>query len=273
MLVLERLIYSRKISIQRIYDDLRHLGYSECIGKFTFLGGSMLGMREIGEMGFNLIYLVFLYYLVIRMSLVKPLLDDPKKLLSNFRLGFLFLLIGDTGHVGFRIVAFLLGGLEANAFLVGLGSLATATTVTLLYMTLAFIWKIRFGKKDLLTSVLFWTMIVAGLVRFAIMAFPQNLWFQVSPPADWSLYRNLPLCVQGLVVAVLFLIGGIKEKDKTFVVFSICIFASYLFYMPILFLRFIPWIHYLMIPKTIAYLALAYYGYVVWFKKGVKKLN
>jgi hypothetical protein len=43
---------------------------------------------------------------------------------------FALLALGDTGHVGFRVVAYALGGLEAHAGLVGLGALSTAYTVT-----------------------------------------------------------------------------------------------------------------------------------------------
>ncbi len=48
---------------------------------------------------------------------------------------------------------------------------------------------------------------------------------------------------------------------------SWCIFASYLFYMPVIFfVQVLPLIGMLMIPKTLAYMALAYVAYKGLFR-------
>ncbi len=44
--------------------------------------------------------------------------------------------------------------------------------------------------------------LLAGVVRLVLMALPQNEWGSVVPLQPFSLYRNLPLMVQGLGVMI-----------------------------------------------------------------------
>jgi hypothetical protein len=210
------------------------------------------------EFIFDIAYLICIYALVILMSRRMRGLADPKGLPSRFRNGFLLLAVGDTGHVGFRAVAYARGGLGNNALLVGLGALATAVTVTILYVILVDIWRIRFGKKR---GLLYWLLLAVAAVRLIIMCFPQNRWGSVVPPEGWFLARNIPLMVLGLSVAVLILIDARKAKDAAFTAVAALIFVSYAFYTPvILFVSRAPWVGMLMIPKTLAYLAMAWVG-------------
>ena len=104
-------------------------------------------MRIWVEVVFNVTYLIVIWTLVAmmarRQTTVAPA-DRPvaKRLMWAFAL----LALGDTGHVGFRVVAYALGGLEANPALVGLGALSTAYTVTLFYMLMVDIWRLRYNK-------------------------------------------------------------------------------------------------------------------------------
>jgi hypothetical protein len=85
----------------------------------------------IVEVGFNIAYLLTIWT-VVALMLARfgktAAADRPlfKRLLWMFAL----LALGDSGHVGFRVVAYLNGGLEANAALLGIGALSTAVTVT-----------------------------------------------------------------------------------------------------------------------------------------------
>ncbi len=63
---------------------------------------------------------------------------ERRRLADLVTLAFALLALGDTGHVGFRVWAYALGGLESQVTvlgraisLVGAGALATAVTVTL----------------------------------------------------------------------------------------------------------------------------------------------
>ncbi len=87
-------------------------------------------MRTLVEVIFNISYLIVVWALVIMMvrqqARVQP---DRLPLAKRVMWAFALLALGDTGHVGFRVLAYATGGLEANPTLVGLGALATAITV------------------------------------------------------------------------------------------------------------------------------------------------
>lgn len=67
------------------------------------------------EVIFNVLYLMTVWIFVAFMFVKRGnVLDENKKLSKLFILCFLLLAMGDTGHVGFRVVAYATGGLEAN---------------------------------------------------------------------------------------------------------------------------------------------------------------
>ena len=230
-------------------------------------------MRMWAEVGFNVLYLLGIYWLVVLM--VRRLGDVAQAQRPLARLiiwAFALLALGDTGHVGFRVWAYALGGLEASipifgadVGLVGLGALATSITVTLFYGLMVFIWRERFNKA---LGWAGWLLLATAVVRFGIMLFPQNEWQNVVPPQPWSLYRNLPLMVQGLGVAYLILRDARAAGDRTFLWIGVMILTSYAFYMPVIFLvQRVPLVGMLMIPKTLAYVAIAAIAYQRLFRR------
>jgi hypothetical protein len=219
------------------------------------------------EIIFNVSYLVVIWGLVIamirRLSQIAPGDHSVGRL---FIWAFGLLALGDTGHVGFRVVAYAVDGLETSIALfgtdlglIGLGTLSTAVTVTGFYAVMAMVWKHRFAREyGWFEAFLF---VCAG-VRLVLMALPQNQWNQEIGPWPWSLYRNIPLILQGLGVVYLILRDAIPRRDWTFVWIAAMIIVSFAFYIPvILFSRFVPLIGMLMIPKTLAYVAIAVIGY------------
>jgi hypothetical protein len=224
-------------------------------------------MRVYVEVGFNILYLIVVWTMTITMSRRMNEVSQGNYPIANlFRWAFFLLALGDTGHVGFRVMAYALGGLEQNPVLVGLGALATAITVTFFYVLMLYIWKERFnGEFGWLEYILF----ASVPMRFIVMAFPQNEWGSVNPPVFWGPFRNLFLVILGVGVLYLYLRDSIKAKDRLFRWMAYCVFFSYLFYTPvILWARDIPVIGMLMIPKTIMYVAIqfiAYYG--LWPQK------
>jgi len=232
--------------------------------------------RIITEIGFNLSYLVFIWVLVVRMlSTLKRVPEAQKPLARRFAYGFLLLAWGDTGHVGFRVWAFALGGLGASIDvagvtvpLVGAGALATAVTVTFLYMLLLDAWRLRYEKER---TPVYWLLLSAGIVRLFIMLFPQNQWQATVPPWDWSVARNVPLVVQGLGLAVLLLRDARRANDAFGRSLGWWIFVSYAFYLPvILFVQRVPLVGMLMIPKTVAYLVMAVLAWRRLFKQAAR---
>jgi hypothetical protein len=103
-------------------------------------------------------------------------------------------------------------------------------------------------------------------VRLLLFFFPQNQWSSGTPPFKWSLIRNIPLVIQGIGVASLLFKDAKRSEDKVFKQFAYCIMISYVFYLPvILFVQEVPLIGMLMIPKTLAYMAMAWIGYRYFF--------
>ncbi len=217
-------------------------------------------MRMVFEIGFNVFYLVVIWTLVALMSRRMGSVCAENRAQANlFRWAFFLLALGDTGHVGFRVAAYLLGGLEQNSLLVGLGALATAVTVTIFYVLMLYIWKARFNGKF---GWFEYFLLASAAARLVVIAFPQNEWGSLVPPAFWGVFRNIFLMVLGVGVLYLILRDALKTNDSTYKWVGICIFFSYLFYMPVIFwVREVPMLGMLMIPKTIMYLAIAFLAY------------
>ncbi|MCA9874944.1 MAG: hypothetical protein KC441_14845 [Anaerolineales bacterium] len=224
------------------------------------------------EITFNIAYLLVVWVMVAAMLRRQPHLPATSQPLTRlFIWAFALLALGDTGHVGFRVWAYAQGSLESTISLfgrevglVGLGALATAYTVTIFYMLMLAIWHKRYGRAYGWFGGLMWA---AGVFRLVIMLFPGNDWNSVVPPQNWSLFRNIPLMIQGLGVAYLILRDALAVEDRPFIWIGIMILVSYAFYLPvILFVQRMPMIGMLMIPKTLAYVAIAFIAYFSLFK-------
>lgn len=219
-----------------------------------------LELRMVVELIFNIAYLITIWTLVwLFLRQVKLTKMTDRLILLRLIWAFGLLALGDTGHVGFRVIAYLSGGLKENAAMVGIGALSTAVTVTIFYMILVDVWRLRFNKPLGWFSML---LLAAGVIRLMVMAFPQNQWEALTPPYNWSLLRNAFLVVQGLGVMYLILRDSGKAGDKPFCWIGWMIALSYLFYAPvILWSATVPLLGMLMIPKTCAYVAAAVIAY------------
>ncbi len=219
------------------------------------------------EISFNIAYLIVVWWLVFTMQRKRTLVADRDQRSAQLVIwAFGLLALGDTGHVGFRVWAYALGSLESRVVvfgqpvgLVGVGALATAITVTFFYVFVLELWRERFQKKYGPFEIL---LLIAALVRLVLMAFPMNEWNSVVPPQPWGAIRNIPLMVQGLGVAYLILRDAWQVKDRTFQWIGASILISYACYMPVIFfVQEFPLLGMLMIPKTLAYVAIGFLAY------------
>jgi hypothetical protein len=217
-------------------------------------------LRTWIEVSFNVSYLVVVWGLVIAMASRQSAVEPANRpVAARVLWAFALLALGDTGHVGFRVLAYALGGLEAHPTLVGMGALATAITVTFFYALMLDAWRLRFNKK---LGWFEYLLLAAAVVRLGMMALPVNEWGRVEPPQPWGIYRNIPLMVQGLGVMFLILRDARAAQDRTFGWIGAMILVSYTFYTPvILFVSQAPLLGMLMIPKTMAYVAIAVIAY------------
>ena len=154
------------------------------------------------EISFNLAYLIVIWGLVIAMWRHRSSVARADRRVADlFLWAFALLALGDTGHVGFRVLAYALGSLETEIFilgtqlgLVGLGALATAVTVTLFYVLMLEVWRARFHKPYGWFGYL---LLGAAVARLLLMLPATNEWNNVVPPQPWSIIRYLLLMLQG----------------------------------------------------------------------------
>jgi hypothetical protein len=225
------------------------------------------------EVSFNIAYLIVVWGLVVamtrRQSAVAP---EDRRVASLVRWAFALLALGDTGHVGFRVLAYAQGNLGATIQifglelgLVGLGALSTAITVTFFYVLMLEVWRNRFDRKY---GWFGYALLAAAALRLVLMIPPANQWDSVVPPQPWSLYRNLPLTILGLGIAYLILRDARRAGDRAFTWIGIMILVSYACYIPvILFVQQVPTIGMLMIPKTMAYVAIGFIAYANLYRQ------
>ena len=72
-------------------------------------------MRMWTEVSFNVIYLIVVWGLVIVMTLQQSrVAPENRRVARLVRWAFALLALGDTGHVGFRVLAYAQGDLESH---------------------------------------------------------------------------------------------------------------------------------------------------------------
>ena len=224
------------------------------------------------EIMFNIGYLIVVWWLVIAMWLRREhVAEQDRRTAGLVMWAFAFLGFGDIGHVGFRVVAYAMGGLDATITVFGsqlllapLGTLATGITFTIFYMALVMMWSARYNKPYGWFGYL---LLALGLIRLLVMTHPANGWNSLQIAQPWSIYRNLFLMLMQLGVAFLILRDAIAAHDRTFIWIGAMILVSFVCYAPVIFLQQrVPQIGTLMIPKTIAYLVIAFLGFFEFYK-------
>lgn len=167
--------------------------------------------------------------------------------------------VGDAFHLVPRAYGLLTIGLEANAAALGIGKLITSITMTVFYVILYHIYRVRYNKTSnkKLTG---WVYSLA-IVRIVLCLFPQNDWLNYNQPLSWGIYRNIPFAILGVTLIWLFYIESKKVKDPDFKHMWLAITLSFLLYAPVvLFASTYPLVGVLMIPKTLAYVWVVYMG-------------
>lgn len=221
-------------------------------------------VRQGIEIWFDIGYLITVWTVVVLMFLHRGRVASKNRATAARVLwAFVLLGLGDAGHVGFRVFAYLNGGLAQHMTLVGIGTFATAVTVTFFYMVMLDAWRIRFHKTF---GWFGWTLLLMGVVRLGLMLPAVNQWTAVVSPMPWSIIRNIPLMIQGLGFVYLLFRDSARAKDRTFNLIAWMIVISFACYIPvILFAPTHPLLGMLMIPKTCAYLAVAFIAYNALF--------
>lgn len=167
---------------------------------------------------------------------------------------------GDAFHLVPRAIALCTSGLEDFTVWLGMGKFITSITMTIFYILLYYVWRIRYDIKEKQNV----TIAVYGLsvLRIVLCLFPQNQWLSASAPLSWGIYRNIPFALLGLLIIVLFYKSAKETKDTKFRYMWLTIVLSFGFYIPVvLWTDVIPMLGMLMIPKTCAYVWTILIGY------------
>ena len=110
---------------------------------------------------------------------------------------------GDAFHLVPRVQMHLRGVRPNTTARLGLGTQVASVTMTVFYVLLYFIWRRLFptvGVPAAVPALIFAT----AVLRIALCLMPQNDWLSGRENLRWSLYRNVPFAVTGVLVIVLF---------------------------------------------------------------------
>lgn len=222
-------------------------------------------MQAIIETLFDSIYLIG----VITLGIVMILKSNGSKQYKLFGVMAVVLGLGDSFHLVPRAIALCTTGLQDYTVALGTGKFITSITMTVFYIILYYVWRIRYNVKGKngITSIIY----VLAAIRIAICLFPQNAWLATDAPLSWGIYRNIPFLIMGILIIILFYTSARKNNDLFFKNMWLTIVISFAFYLPVvLFADVIPLIGMLMIPKTCAYVWTVLIGYLSMKKENSK---
>ena len=205
-------------------------------------------MQAFGETLFDVVYLVLVITVGIKM--IRQSKGDRQYRL--FGIMAVTLGCGDAFHLVPRAYALCTTGLADYTAALGVGKFITSITMTLFYILLYYVWRLRYQIKGQNTLTLL--IYIMALLRIALCLFPQNAWTSPEAPLSWGIYRNIPFAMLGLAVILLFYQQAKNRNDRSFRHMWLTIVLSFAFYIPVvLFADTMPAIGMLMIPKTCAY--------------------
>ena len=164
------------------------------------------------------------------------------------------LCFGDSFHLVPRIIRNIKGNSNKVEWWMNLGLIITSITMTVFYIILFYIWKIKYAKDVLLLiDTIIW---IISIVRIVLCLLPQNNWFN-GGNKKMAFYRNIVFLLIGIIETILF----ITLEESFGIAMAISILLSFAFYMPVaLFSKEKPKLGMLMIPKTIMYIIIISLG-------------
>jgi len=166
---------------------------------------------------------------------------------------------GDAFHLVPRIIALNTTGLENYTAALGFGTLVASITMTLFYVMLYHVLKMRYKATWNAMTIFVYALAV---VRIALCLFPQNRWLSHDSSLEWGIYRNIPFTVLGLLMIAISFQMARKMNDTVFRFLWLAILLSFGFYIPVvLWANVNPIIGMLMLPKTCAYVWIVWMGF------------
>ncbi len=228
----------------------------------------MSGPADVFATAFNIVYLIVIWTIGVLMGVRYGKQPKERRQASRWLIAAVIALaLGDTFHLGARAYR-TFTGVEAmispSLSWIGFGLFATSVTITFFYLfTLLYCrqkYELRWGMFESALVVLF-------AIRLCLLLFPQNNWSGSAPA--WKLYRNIPFTLGGLGVA--WLLWRLSREQvhphrRLLAGAAIVIVVSFACYIGTLTLtRVSPLFGLLMLPKTVAYVLVAYWFFTIEF--------
>ena len=205
-------------------------------------------MQAIVETLFDAVYLIS----VITIGPTMIAKSNGNKQYRLFGIMAVVLGAGDSFHLVPRAVALCTTGLDHFTTALGTGKLITSITMTIFYIILYYVWRIRYQINGQTGITI--TVYLLSILRIILCLFPQNGWLSANASFSWGSYRNIPFALLGFLIIVLFYNSAKEHNDSQFKYMWLTIVLSFGFYIPVvLWADTIPMIGMLMIPKTCAY--------------------
>lgn len=163
--------------------------------------------------------------------------------------------IGDAFHLVPRVLRALTGTHEYTESALGAGLFVSSITMTVFYLILYSFWRTEFPEAAAtVPTIVTLLLYLSALFRIVVCLFPQNNWLSHEGNRTFSLLRNIPFAVTGLIMVVLFFMTGNADGNHMGRM-GIAILISFGCYFPVtLFAKKHPMVGMLMIPKTCAYI-------------------
>lgn len=206
---------------------------------------------KIFESLFDVIYLSVLVAVGVRLLLEKT------KGAKLFGIMAMVLGLGDGFHLIPRVISHLSpGGFEAHSAALSWGQFVTSITMTIFYVLYYHYYRLQSNDTDNSKK---WMIYGLAALRIILVSLPQNNWGSADGNYMFGIYRNIPFLIMG----ILLIIWSYKKKDMDcFKHMWLLISLSFLFYVPVvLFSKTIPAIGALMMPKTVAYFLIVWFGF------------
>lgn len=206
---------------------------------------------KIFESLFDVIYLSVMVALGVRLLLEKT------KGAKLFGVMAIVLGLGDGFHLLPRVISHLSpGGFEAHAAALSWGQFITSITMTIFYVLYYHYYRMQSNDTDNSKK---WMIYGLAALRIILVLLPQNNWGSADGNYMFGIYRNIPFLIMG----ILLIVWSYKKKDvDAFKHMWLLIFLSFLFYIPVvLFSKTVPAIGALMMPKTVAYFLIVWFGF------------
>ncbi len=207
------------------------------------------------EIIFDIIYLISV--ISIGFYIYKKAKKQEHKL---FGIMAIILGLGDSFHLIPRIIALYFNDFSRFTFSLGIGKMITSLSMTVFYLILYIIFKIRYEKKNYKKLDLIIYFLV--FVRIVLSILPQNEWTSINPSYVWGIYRNIAFVIMGFIILFLFYSETKKHDGDIYSKMSIAISLSFLFYiLVVLFASTYPIFGAFMMPKTVAYVWIVLLGF------------